>query len=715
MEKFTDSSRNQINIAILGAVSAGKSTLVNTIFAETFSKCKIKRTTMTPQIYLETDAAKTETANEINAKNTEINKKLIEKTQAGETVTLDDIKETVYLVPKVHDFTELEKDIYLTIYDIPGLNDGRTKDVYFEYIENNFNKFDIVIFVVDINSALNTSDEVDILVKIVENCKLNSEKHGIHNKLIILANKCDEMSLSSKGRPKLEEEHQEMMDQLQTLVKEKVDSIFPSLDYKIKPLSSEDSYIYRMYDRNKETEGFELDMKYLNKFGYNEYGKTRWNKLDEGARRAKINKLLLEIDMDETMNITGFNGFRKVLNKFLSPSNQKIYINNHILQGLSKIVGNTKIDISDDIQLFYKYLQQYKSLEKRIKVGIDTDDIFTTNFSKYLNAWDKNILTGFIDKKAILNFEQYIVRSGKGETEECYLKNDTFLPQIEEAKVILDNAVRLFNGDIEILTYLNIIVTSALNNYYVKDIESKVKPVDSLFGHLSKLVTYGYRITKDLISNLFSNPDMINKKPQEIIVYLEKLEADGFIDSKEKVEKVLEILKTIYTHLYNTSGNKHLTCVPIMGYIPNNNIHLYTYYVDMFWTKYINTESLIRNNIDRIGYICRANQQKYITAYTGSTNNKIEEINKDDLIILENYYISLLSINPPSVDKPINTVEKSSSGFLMSSLFGNTTSNKDDTGSISDELDEELGIVSGTKSIKIKKGGRPPVAVKKKK
>ena len=75
MEKFTDSARNQINIAILGAVSAGKSTLVNTIFAETFSKCKIKRTTMTPQIYFETDAAKTETANEINEKNTEINNK----------------------------------------------------------------------------------------------------------------------------------------------------------------------------------------------------------------------------------------------------------------------------------------------------------------------------------------------------------------------------------------------------------------------------------------------------------------------------------------------------------------------------------------------------------------------------------------------------------------------------------------------------------------
>jgi len=330
MDEFIDSNKNYINIAILGAVSVGKSTLVNTIFAETYSKCVIKRYTMTPQIYIETDAVETETVGKIYRKNNEINNKLVAKTEAGETVSLDDIKERVYLVPKVYDFTELEEDNYLRIYNIPGLNDARSKDVYFEYMDNNFKKFDIVIFVVDINSSLNTGDEVDILVKIVENCKLNSEKHGIHNKLIILANKCDEMTLSTEGKPKLEGEQQEMMNQLQTLVKEKVDNIFPSLDYKIKPLSLEDSYIYRMYDRNK---GFELDMKYLNKFGYNEYGKIRWNKLAEQRRHELIN---LEIDMDERMNITGFNGFRKILNKFLSPSNQQIYINNHILQGLTK-------------------------------------------------------------------------------------------------------------------------------------------------------------------------------------------------------------------------------------------------------------------------------------------------------------------------------------------------------------------------------------------
>jgi GTPase Era involved in 16S rRNA processing len=43
---------NYIDIAIIGPVSAGKSTLLNTIFVDNFSEMKIKRNTMQPQIYV---------------------------------------------------------------------------------------------------------------------------------------------------------------------------------------------------------------------------------------------------------------------------------------------------------------------------------------------------------------------------------------------------------------------------------------------------------------------------------------------------------------------------------------------------------------------------------------------------------------------------------------------------------------------------------------
>ena len=86
---FLNINRNQINIAILGAVSAGKSTLLNTIFANTYSHCKIKRTTMTPQIYYEYDGrGQSKTSKAIREENRITNEALNKKTEAVEEITL---------------------------------------------------------------------------------------------------------------------------------------------------------------------------------------------------------------------------------------------------------------------------------------------------------------------------------------------------------------------------------------------------------------------------------------------------------------------------------------------------------------------------------------------------------------------------------------------------------------------------------------------------
>ena len=314
-EAFDNSKRNQINVAIVGSVSVGKSTLLNTIFAEAFSDCNLKRTTMTPQVYYECGGNyDDDLTTEIRSQNTVINQQLISKTEQHIPLTYDDIQETKHIVSNIHDFTKLEEDIYLTIYDIPGVNDGDTKELYFRYITENFNTFDIIIFVVDICSALNTSDEREILDTLVTNCKSNYENYGIHNKMIILANKCDEMYLHDDGHTLvLDEELQEMMEQLNSVVNQKINSTFPSLDYKILPISSENSFIYRVYSKDCSVE---LDIKYLNKFGYNEYGKTRWNKLTEKRKRSKIRELLddPENDINETLTTTGFTGFKNILN-----------------------------------------------------------------------------------------------------------------------------------------------------------------------------------------------------------------------------------------------------------------------------------------------------------------------------------------------------------------------------------------------------------------
>ena len=72
-----------INIGIIGCVSSGKSTTLNSFFCDTYSDMNIKRTTMTPQVYLGDPEIKQnkEHAKLIRTQNEEINKKIIELTE----------------------------------------------------------------------------------------------------------------------------------------------------------------------------------------------------------------------------------------------------------------------------------------------------------------------------------------------------------------------------------------------------------------------------------------------------------------------------------------------------------------------------------------------------------------------------------------------------------------------------------------------------------
>ena len=532
-DEFDNSKRNQINVAIVGSVSVGKSTLLNTIFAEAFSDCKLKRTTMTPQVYYECGGeydAQSDLTTEIRAQNTVINQQLISKAEQQIPITYDDIQETKHIVSNIHDFTKLEEDIYLTIYDIPGLNSSDAKELYFRYITENFKKFDIIIYVVDIYLALNTSDEREILNTLVTNCKSNYENYGIHNKMIILANKCDEMYLHDDGHTLvLDEELQEMMDQLKSVVNKKITSTFPCLDYKILPISSENSFIYRVYSKDCSVE---LDIKYLNKFGYNEYGKTRWNKLTEQKKRSKIHDLLddPENDVNETLTTTGFTGFKNTLNTYLSKKNQKIYINNHIQQGIQQIVGNTQIDITSDINKFYEYYLMYKDLSYRITDGINTHDLFVEAITQYLNKWNDDIIKDFIEIKETT--ESSIVYK---------LSYPHLLPQLEEAKQMIDYAKKMFDSNIPIINELSYSITSAINNHYVDDINNQTKPLSQLFGHFKSLISNKFKITNELIAKFVKNEDFVNQSPNDIVKYILAFSSIGILNINELEKEKMEI------------------------------------------------------------------------------------------------------------------------------------------------------------------------------
>jgi predicted GTPase len=450
--------RQEINIAIIGPVSAGKSTLMNSLFVSQFSDMKIKRTTMVPQLYMESDEKALDIAimNSIKEQNKAINDAIIAKSEANETITLSDIQECRYLVPKVHKLVDLVDNTYLTVYDIPGLNDARTKDVFYEYIHSNFHNFDLIIFVIDINSALNTSDEIDMLNMILKNCKENKDKYGIDNKMIVLLNKCDELYLNDEGALCLDDEYTEMYEQAKTMINQKVDEIIPELGYKVLPVSCEDSYIYRMYDRNPD---FDLDVKHVNKFGVNEFGKKPWNRFNEATKKQKIRTLMQDMDLNETLKLTGFNGFRKTLKNYLNCKSQFKFLLNHINYERNSINLEDEELINKLITVYKKDVELCKMFQKKCIVSNVTIEYFTNYFISY--------------KECIIS----LLNNVNDENIEEVIKHRDIISRYVEVMIEITQCGDLLNE-----------INEAIETYYLANVKKNEKPIDKLFSFIKNLI-----------------------------------------------------------------------------------------------------------------------------------------------------------------------------------------------------------------------------------
>jgi predicted GTPase len=404
---------NRINIAAIGPVSAGKSTLINSLFVEQYSDMKIKRTTALPQIYHE--STKTILSSNIYEQNKKRNEEIMKKSSnANYTMTNEECIEIEYFVPKVFDLVKMKQDVYLSVYDLPGLNDAKTKDVYFEYINKNFYKFDIILFVLDINSALNTADEINILELILNNIKKNNNEYSVDTKLIVLLNKCDEIEVDDSDNLKpIDPEIDEMYEQAIQIVETTVDTIYPCVDYEIMPISCEDSYIYRSFKRNPDAK---LDIKYVNKFGSNEYGKTRWNRLKEQQKQNKIKELFEKFDYEDSIIQSGFDNFKYTLQAFLNSEYQYTYLMNHINYELSQIKNTCRedfilhLDTFNFIKLKIEKLQQLFTKSDNYQVESKIDYYLDKFIDKYNNQYVESKLTEVPTRDNIHHFN--VIKEG---------------------------------------------------------------------------------------------------------------------------------------------------------------------------------------------------------------------------------------------------------------------------------------------------------------
>ena len=526
-----------INFGIIGCVSSGKSTLLNSLFCDTYSDMKIKRTTMIPQVYqCDPKIQKSKTyAKEIRKQNEEINKKIIEQTENKTALTIQDCYEIVYKVPPINNFIKLPPNINVAIFDIPGLNDSQTKNTYFEYLNQNFYKFDYILFVIDIQSALNTSDEMDILHLIKNNILDIKKKYNKDIKLLVICNKCDNMELNKNGILEMDEpELEEMYVQIITTLKNELSII----NYDIIKYSAEDTYVYRLLD-----EGHSLDQKYIDRLGINELGKIKWKELKANSSINELGKILKDlINGKERLKNTGYSDLIDNINKGIDTSTillNKVNIIEDII--LKKEQDLTKVNILFDN--IYKYVKEIQSFEKTINID---------NILNSIKLFWHNILFN--------NFPFTTIDT----TNHTNIKTNYYETLIKQQE-----------------TYKGIEFKSFIESYLGKETDYFVLNLDNIIDN-----TYSFPEIIDTFKCIFYNNNCRNLPIDKLMKYIYKIPINDIHNLIVSLTEIFfieyEETCTIYMNYFKNYRNyscPNCLCLKILGnmymkeYISTNNIN----------------------------------------------------------------------------------------------------------------------------------------------
>ena len=403
-------------LCLVGSVSAGKSTFLNSVFCKKLTQCKIKRTTMVPTRYIESETA-TDTEEDIYRIVSEKNEEIIKKTESGEKLNESDYKELEFNVGKL-DIKIMSKGGLVDIYDIPGLNDARTKTEYYKYLEDNFHKFNVVIFFVDIMSGLNTSDEMDILKFIITQTCWHKER-GRDVYTMVVVNKADDMTVEDDNSLTLSGELGEMFEQVkQTITSEFGRNKIDSHVLGITPFCAKDAFLYRMV---KKCPDYVLSDEERIKIGLNEMGK-KFSKMKISTQIDKVKEILQDKEFIDTMiNLSGFCQLQDKLKTFMKKSRKGFEVANTLyavrsMRPITEVFDKYDTFVNDDI---YSQIHEYVELYSRLK-DIDTE-MYELNMKALLST-----ILQYINKNLKINIVEFNIIA----LNELLNDNDNFMTNI---------------------------------------------------------------------------------------------------------------------------------------------------------------------------------------------------------------------------------------------------------------------------------------------
>lgn len=406
----------EINIGLLGCVSVGKSSFLNAISGQHYSDAEIKKTTMVPQVYLETEE------NPSNPKiirhtNREVNESVQKEIDLNK-FTVNKCQPIYHNIDRICDLFDpeiIDPRLKINVYDIPGLNDSISKDIYFDWVRQNIKLFDIVIFMTDITKGLNNSDEIEILNLLM------SLMQKYKFRMICLMNKCDDIYFDKEENDLVFEEVEQENIYIQAnniLVDVAKKYGFAQgisngeiSDTQIQyftpfyPLSAENCFIYQALMKNPLCE---LDQIHQNRLCKNECGANQWKKMTLQEKETMFKKIVSELGNTYNNKImdTGYLAVKSIIQNTIS-DNKSQFIINHIENDIKELEVASIENVTAYVKLINVFIGRLQKAElfcgKKISYNIFWKNIKKTikNYLKSINKINTKITKGkdFIDFK----------------------------------------------------------------------------------------------------------------------------------------------------------------------------------------------------------------------------------------------------------------------------------------------------------------------------
>ena len=330
-----------IQCVLVGNTSSGKTTTTNALFAQPLSATSRQRNTLRPRVYVESSAPDDPAT-------------IAQRNAAADAITADDptaITPIEHAVAPVHD---LDLPVPLRMVDVPGLDDGEQSAQYEAFLNTVAPNVQVYMVVVDINDAFNTKGSRDLLSTVTNLVACCSADGPV--RLLVLVNKCDDMTLGADGQLSFEDpELAEMYKQVQEVVEHACAGI-RDLVYRVTPFSAADAYVYRMMHFNK---GVELESKDIQRIGLQELGKREWNAMSEQTQREWFHHGLRAEDYEQRMSQCGFAQAMQAFRELVGPAEIRQWATAYVeaqVAGMQASVGTLEdvTCITDRLELMEK-------------------------------------------------------------------------------------------------------------------------------------------------------------------------------------------------------------------------------------------------------------------------------------------------------------------------------------------------------------------------